>query len=219
PAADHTPSHKTGQCQAQDDRNRRRGNSLRRARRTVIGCGRGHGRRRSALAKNGFGGKEVGHGLLLVDPEIARVRAHEALIEDAARELVEVFGLQGGEGARADLGGLGDFFQRDAAHLALAPQPFAKASHSRCCSSPARISAPYAVTRLARSRAFGPSRGNWKIAGLKTRHHRFGAARVSKEFPRVTFVFPANCVREKPYVIMAANLAGKRASTRRIFSI
>ncbi len=73
---------------------------------------------------------EVGHRLVFVDAQIMGVSADKAFVEDAAGKLVELFLFQGLQAAAGDLGGLGDFLQRDAAHLTLALQAFAEGAHS-----------------------------------------------------------------------------------------
>ena len=68
----------------------------------------------------------IGDGLFFVEAEATGVGADEAFIEDAAGELVEVVLFQGKQHASANLGGAGDFLQRDATLLALLFQPDAE---------------------------------------------------------------------------------------------
>src|SRR5882672_11347755 len=60
---------------------------------------------------------------------MARVRANEPFIEDAAREQVEFFFFYSAQKTNADFGGLRHFIQRDVAFLAFAFQPRAEGSH------------------------------------------------------------------------------------------
>jgi hypothetical protein len=85
------------------------------------------GSRCAEIRKNGLllnlafaqGGEIVGDGFLFVEADLAGIGAYETLIEDAAGKLVEVFVFEGAQHARADLGGIGDGVERDAALLAL----------------------------------------------------------------------------------------------------
>lgn len=65
------------------------------------------------------GSKIVGDGFFFVKADLAGVGAHESFIEDAAGKLIEVFFFQCAEHARADLGGVGDGVELEAALLAL----------------------------------------------------------------------------------------------------
>ncbi len=60
----------------------------------------------------------VGDSLFFVEADLAGIGAHEAFIEDSARELVEMLVLQRAQHAGTDLGGIGDGVELDAAFLA-----------------------------------------------------------------------------------------------------
>jgi hypothetical protein len=76
-------------------------------------------------------GEIVGHGFFFVEPYLARVGADEPFIEDAAGKLVEVFLFQGAQHASADLGGVGDGVESDAALLALFAKFFSERSQGQ----------------------------------------------------------------------------------------
>ena len=75
------------------------------------------------------GGQIVSDGFFFVESDLAGVGAHETFVEDAAGKLVEVFVFQGAQHAGADLGGVGDGVERDAALLALFAKFFSERSH------------------------------------------------------------------------------------------
>jgi len=68
----------------------------------------------------------IGNGLIFVEANEAGIGADEALVEDAAGQLVEFIFFQGLQHAGADFGGDGDFLERDLALFALQFQFFAK---------------------------------------------------------------------------------------------
>jgi hypothetical protein len=74
-------------------------------------------------------GEIVGHGFLFVEPDLPGVGADETLIEDATGKLVEVFVFEGAQHAGADLRGVGDGIQLDAALLALFAKFFSEGAH------------------------------------------------------------------------------------------
>jgi hypothetical protein len=71
----------------------------------------------------------VGHGFLFVKADLAGVGADETFIEDAAGELVEAFVLESAQHAGADLRGVGDGIEFDAAQLALLAKFFSEGAH------------------------------------------------------------------------------------------
>jgi hypothetical protein len=97
----------------------------------------GFARRGAKIGKNGMllnltlaqCGEIVCHRFLFVESDLAGVGADETLIEDAAGKLFEVFVFEGAEHAGADLGGLGDGVEREAALLALLAKFFSERSH------------------------------------------------------------------------------------------
>jgi hypothetical protein len=70
--------------------------------------------------------KIIGNCLVFVHPQVFGVGAHKSLIEDAARQQIELLFFQGPQQAGTNLGGLGNFVEGNAAHLAFAAEPVAK---------------------------------------------------------------------------------------------
>ncbi len=68
----------------------------------------------------------LGDSCVFVDPNALSVGANIGLVEDASGEQLELLFLQGDKQAAADLGGGDNFVERDAAHLTLPTQMFAK---------------------------------------------------------------------------------------------
>src|SRR5579862_7539243 len=79
------------------------------------------------------GGEVVGDDLVFVHADDAGVSANETFIKDAAGKLLEVIFLESLQHAGADLGGVGDFVERDTTLLALLPQFRAKGWHGISC--------------------------------------------------------------------------------------
>jgi hypothetical protein len=73
--------------------------------------------------------KIVGHGFIFVKADLAGVGADKTFIEDAAGELIKMFGLNGAEHSGADFGGGGDGFQRETAEFALLTKFFSERTH------------------------------------------------------------------------------------------
>jgi hypothetical protein len=76
-------------------------------------------------------GQVVGYGFFLVESDLAGVGAHKTLVEDAARELVEVLVFEGAQHASADFGGAGDGIEPDALLLALLAKFFSECTQGR----------------------------------------------------------------------------------------
>ena len=70
----------------------------------------------------------IGDGFFFVESDLAGVGANESFIKDPAGKLIEMFVLQGAQHARADLGGIGDGVELEAALLALFAKFFSKRS-------------------------------------------------------------------------------------------
>jgi hypothetical protein len=100
-------------------------------------CGAGFAGRSAEIGENGLlpnltlaqGGEVVGYSLLFVESDLARVGAHETLVEDSAGKLVKVFLFEGTQHAGADFGRVGDGVERDSALLALLAKFFSERSH------------------------------------------------------------------------------------------
>ncbi len=74
-------------------------------------------------------GEVVGDGFFVVESEMLGVGADESLVEDAAREQVEVLFFDGLEHARADLGDVGDVIVRELFLLACLAEFVAEFAH------------------------------------------------------------------------------------------
>src|ERR1700723_3668 len=88
---------------------------------------------RVALPDAGLGSREVAGGLqvvgnylIFVEADAAGVSAHETLIKDASRQLIEFILFQRLQHAGANFGGGGNLLQRDVALFALLFQFFTK---------------------------------------------------------------------------------------------
>jgi hypothetical protein len=75
------------------------------------------------------GGEVVGYGFFFVESDLAGVGADETFVEDAARELVEVFIFECAQHADADFRGIGDGVELEPALLALLAKFFSEDSH------------------------------------------------------------------------------------------
>jgi hypothetical protein len=95
-------------------------------------------RRGTKLRQNGLllnlafaqGGKIIGERLLFVEPDMAGVGANETAVEDAAGKLIEALFFERAQHAGADLGGVGDGIEGDAALLALLAKFVSERSHA-----------------------------------------------------------------------------------------
>jgi hypothetical protein len=76
-------------------------------------------------------GQIVGDGFFFVQSDLAGIRPHEALVEDAAGELVKMFVFEGAQHAGADLCGVGDGIELDAALLALFAKFLSERTHGQ----------------------------------------------------------------------------------------
>ena len=101
------------------------------------GLGAGLAGGRAEIRKNGMllhltlaqGGEVIGDGIVFIESDVAGVGADETFVENAAGKLVKAFVLEGAEHAGADLSGVGDGVERDAAVLALLAKFFSEGSH------------------------------------------------------------------------------------------
>lgn len=75
------------------------------------------------------GGYEIGHRLFFIDTEKTCIGPDKTFVENATRQEIEIFFLQGLERSFRDLGGLGNLLQGHTPHFALAPHPVAKNTH------------------------------------------------------------------------------------------
>ena len=93
------------------------------------GLGAAFARRRRPLGNLWVivGGLRIfGHQRFFIQAEITRDGAQETAVEDAAGQILPALAFQRFEETGSDAGGLGDFVQRDATHLAFAPQVLAE---------------------------------------------------------------------------------------------
>ena len=75
------------------------------------------------------GGKIVGYGLFFIQPNLTGIGAYEAFVKDTAGKLVKVLVFKRAQHARADLSGIGNGIEREAALLALLAKFFPERSH------------------------------------------------------------------------------------------
>jgi hypothetical protein len=73
--------------------------------------------------------KIIGDRFVIVQAEVLGVGANESFIEDAAGKQIEVLLLDSLQHARADFGGLGNFFERDVLGLARFAEFVAELAH------------------------------------------------------------------------------------------
>jgi hypothetical protein len=71
----------------------------------------------------------AGYGFVIVESEVFGIGADEALVEDAAREAIEILLFDGAQHARADLGCTGNVFERNALPFALCTEFVAELAH------------------------------------------------------------------------------------------
>ena len=90
--------------------------------------------RDSGALSGGF--QIVGNRLILIQPYMAGIGSHKAFVENTARQLVEVFVLQGLQHAGANLGGEGNLIQRDGTLFAFELQSLTKGRQAILPSGP-----------------------------------------------------------------------------------